>query len=83
MQVNPYLQYNGNCEAAFKFYEKAVGGKIEVLMTHETAPPEMPMPPEWKKKIMHGRDLDRRRDDDGHRIRRPVISSSRRGFRSR
>ena len=55
MQVNPYLYYNGNCEAAFKFYEKAVGGKIEVLMTHESAPPEMATPPEWKKKIMHGR----------------------------
>ena len=33
MQVNPYLHYNGNCEAAFKFYEKAAGGKIEVMMT--------------------------------------------------
>jgi PhnB protein len=55
MQVNPYLHYDGNCEVAFKFYEKAAGGKIEVLMTHESAPPEMQMPPEWKKKIMHGR----------------------------
>ena len=24
-------------------------------MTHESAPPEMPTPPEWKQKIMHGR----------------------------
>src|SRR3982074_2819686 len=55
MQVNPYLHYDGNCEAAFKFYEKAAGGKIEVLMTHESAPPEMQTPPEWKKKIMHAR----------------------------
>jgi PhnB protein len=55
MQVNPYLHYDGNCEAAFKFYEKAAGGKIEVLMTHESAPPEMPTPPDWKKKIMHAR----------------------------
>jgi PhnB protein len=22
MQVNPYVYYDGNCEAAFKFYEK-------------------------------------------------------------
>jgi PhnB protein len=55
MQVNPYLYYNGNCEAAFKFYEKAIGASIEVLMTHESAPPEMQTPEEWKKKIMHGR----------------------------
>ena len=43
MQVNPYLHYNGNCEAAFKFYEKAIGARIEVMMTHEAAPPEMPL----------------------------------------
>ena len=55
MQVNPYLHYDGNCEAAFKFYEKAAGGKIEVMMTHESAPPDMPMPPDWKKKILHAR----------------------------
>jgi PhnB protein len=55
MQINPYLHYDGNCEAAFRFYEQAAGGKIEVLMTHESAPPEMQTPPEWKKKIMHAR----------------------------
>ncbi len=53
MQVNPYLFYNGNCEAAFKFYEKALGAKIEAMLTHEGAPESMPVPPEWKKKIMH------------------------------
>ena len=53
MKLNPYLHYDGNCEAAFKFYEKAAGAKIEVMMTHESAPPDMPMPPDWKKKILH------------------------------
>ena len=38
MQMNPYLYYDGNCEAAFKFYEKALGGKIDALMTFEGAP---------------------------------------------
>jgi PhnB protein len=55
MQVNPYLYYNGNCEAAFKFYEKVLGAKIEMMMTHESAPESMPTQPEWKKKIMHAR----------------------------
>src|SRR5258708_29199640 len=55
MQVNPYLYYSGNCEAALKFYEKALGAKIEMMMTHESAPAEMPTPPDWKKKIMHAR----------------------------
>jgi PhnB protein len=53
MQINPYLFYDGKCEAAFKFYEKALGGKINALLTYEGAPESMPTPPEWKKKIMH------------------------------
>jgi PhnB protein len=55
MQVNPYLFYNGNCEAAFKFYEKTLGGKIEMLLRNDEAPEEMPAPPERKKNIMHAR----------------------------
>jgi len=55
MQVNPYLFYNGNCEAAFKFHQRVLGAKVEMMLTHEGAPESMPTPPEWKKKIMHGR----------------------------
>jgi PhnB protein len=55
MKVNPYLFYDGNCEAAFKHYEKVLGAKIELLLRNEEAPPDMPSPPERKKKIMHGR----------------------------
>ena len=55
MKVNPYLFYDGNCEAAFKHYEKVLGAKIEVLLRNEEAPADMPSPPERKKKIMHGR----------------------------
>jgi PhnB protein len=55
MRVNPYLFYNGNCEAAFKFYEKVLGGKIDAMLTHEVAPAGMPVPPGWTRKIMHAR----------------------------
>jgi PhnB protein len=55
MQINPYLFYNDNCEAAFKFYEKVLGAKIEVLLRNEEGPAEMASSPERKKKIMHGR----------------------------
>ena len=33
MQVNPYLFYNGNCEAALKYYQKVLGAKIEAMLT--------------------------------------------------
>ena len=55
MQMNPYLSFNGQCEAAFKFYEKVLGGKIEAMMPHEGSPMADHVPPEWRKKIMHAR----------------------------
>ena len=55
MQINPYLNFNGQCEEAFKVYEKCLNGKIEFQMTHEQSPMADQTAPEWKKKIMHGR----------------------------
>jgi PhnB protein len=55
MRVNPYLHFNGQCEAAFKFYAKCLGAKIEMMMTHEGTPAAEHVPPDWLKKIMHAR----------------------------
>ena len=41
MQINPYLFFDSNCEAAFKFYEKVLGGKIELMLRNSEGPPEM------------------------------------------
>ncbi len=55
MQLNPYLHFNGECEAAFKFYEKCLGGKIESMFPHEGTPAAVRVPAEWRSKIMHAR----------------------------
>jgi PhnB protein len=55
MQLNPYLSFNGQCEAAFKFYEKVLGGKIEMMMKYEGSPMADQTPPDWRDKIMHAR----------------------------
>jgi|SRR6185437_1636464 len=55
MQLNPYVHFNGNCEAAFKFYERALGGKIEAMMTYAGTPAEKDLPAEWRNKIIHAR----------------------------
>ena len=55
MQLNPYLVFDGRCEAAFNFYQKVLGGKIEAMLPHEGTPAEAHVPPEWRKKIMHAR----------------------------
>ncbi|HLZ50061.1 MAG TPA: VOC family protein [Candidatus Acidoferrum sp.] len=53
MQASPYLLFNGQCEEAFKFYEKCLGGKIEGIMTFAQSPMARQVPPEWGNKVMH------------------------------
>lgn len=55
MELNPYLNFNGNCEAAFKFYEQHLGGKIETIHTYGGSPMEKLSSPEWRDKVMHAR----------------------------
>ena len=33
MKLNAYLNFNGDCAAAFKFYERCLGGKIVFMQT--------------------------------------------------
>ena len=55
MYMNPYLTFSGNCEAAFKFYERVLGGKIVAMMPHEGTPAAEHVPANWSSKIMHAR----------------------------
>ncbi len=55
MRLNSYLFFNGQCEAAFKYYEQCLGGKIEQMLPHAGTPAETQVPPEWRNKIMHAR----------------------------
>lgn len=53
MQLSPYLMFDGTCEAAFKFYERCLGAKLEAMMTYGGSPMEAQFPAEWRAKIMH------------------------------
>lgn len=55
MQLNAYLNFNGQCEAAFKFYEQALGGKILTMTRFETTPMAQQLPAEMRNKIIHAR----------------------------
>src|ERR1700730_7283078 len=55
VQLSPYLVFNGQCEAAFKFYEKALGGKIEAIMTFGDSPMAKQAPPEGGNKVVDAR----------------------------
>jgi PhnB protein len=51
MQLHAYLNYGGNCEQAFRFYEKHLGGKITRMMTHGQQPDAKNIPPDQKNSI--------------------------------
>ena len=53
MRLNPYLTFNGQCEAALRFYEKCLGGKIVMMMTYGDSPMAGQAPPDWRSKILH------------------------------
>ena len=53
MQVNPYLNFNGNCKEAFTLYQQVLGGTIEAMFTHGGTPAAEHVPPDWHDKIMH------------------------------
>ena len=57
MKLSPYLNFNGNCRAAFSYYEKHLGGKIQMMMTHAEGPPHPNAPPDWGGAIMHAQIL--------------------------
>jgi len=55
MQLHTYLNYGGNCEQAFRFYEQHLGGRVTMLTRHGDAPGPGNTPPEWKDKVLHAR----------------------------
>jgi PhnB protein len=55
MQLNPYLSFDGRCEEAFAFYQRALGGKIIAKMTYGETPMKEQSPPDWHGKIAHMR----------------------------
>jgi PhnB protein len=54
--IQPYLFFDGRCEEAIKFYEKAIGAKLEMMMRFKDAPDPPPpdmVAPGSEDKVMH------------------------------
>lgn len=54
MTARIHLTFAGECEAAFRYYEQHLGGKIQMLLTFGASPARDEVPPEWHGKIVHG-----------------------------
>jgi PhnB protein len=55
MKLYTYVNFRGNCRAAFEFYEQHLGGKTIMMLTHDQGPNPNQAPPEWKHAILHAR----------------------------
>jgi PhnB protein len=53
MQLNPHLNFNGQCKEAFNFYQQSLGGQIQTMMTWGESPMVDQVPAEWRDRIIH------------------------------
>jgi PhnB protein len=53
MRLNTYLNFGGNCEQAFRFYEQHLGGEITMLMRRAEQPDQPLTWPGWEQSIQY------------------------------
>jgi len=55
MNMSPHIQlaFNGQCEAAFRFYEQCLNGKVTFMLTWGKSPMAADVPAHWQGKIVH------------------------------
>jgi len=51
--LDSYLLFDGHCAEAMRFYERTLGGKIEMSMTYGESPQPEHCPPGSQGRIMH------------------------------
>jgi PhnB protein len=55
MPIQPYLFFNGRCDEAIGFYQKALGAEVMMLMRFKQAPDQSMVRPETAENVMHAR----------------------------
>ena len=56
MHIESYLFFNGRCEEAIGFYQRALGAEVVMMMRNKEAPEKPPpgmLPPGSDDKVMH------------------------------
>jgi uncharacterized glyoxalase superfamily protein PhnB len=54
MRLDVYVNYRGNCEEAFRFYERHLGGRITGIVRHREQP-NPSLAADWQDKVIHAR----------------------------
>jgi PhnB protein len=53
VEMSPYLSFCGNCEAAFSFYQRCLGGKLGAVFRYRGTSLADQVPADWQDKVMH------------------------------
>jgi PhnB protein len=53
MDIAPYLNFDGSCGEAFRFYERVLGGRIEFIQTFGDSPMADQTPAEMRDRVIH------------------------------
>jgi PhnB protein len=51
--INPYLNFDGNCEEAFTFYKSVFGGEFQMIQRISETPHADQLPANERKRLMH------------------------------
>ena len=54
MRLDVYVNYRGDCEQAFRYYERHLGGRITGIVRHGERP-NPAQPADWKDRVLHAR----------------------------
>jgi PhnB protein len=53
MTLTPYVNFNGHCAEAFRYYEQHLGARIGMMMTYGEKPDPNGVDPAWQGKVLH------------------------------
>jgi PhnB protein len=53
MKINPYLHFDGDCQAAFQTYARVFHARLGPIARFGDSPMASQTGPEWKDKVMH------------------------------
>jgi PhnB protein len=53
MRISIHLWFDGQCEAAFRFYHRLLGGEITTMMKYGDSPLADTVEPRWRDRILH------------------------------
>jgi PhnB protein len=55
MKMNTYVNFDGRCAEAFRYYEKHLGAKVGMMMMHGQSPDQTRVNPDWRDAVLHAR----------------------------